>query len=108
MKTIKVFLIVIGVLVAGGGLLWQFFLRGQVDYAQLATAYSAKQVCSCRFVAGRDMASCQTDFTENVSAVTLTEGRDEEGNFVRASVLWGAVSAEARHIDGMGCRVVRD
>ena len=108
MKTIKVFLIAAGVLAVIGGLFWQFFLRGQVEYAQLATAYTAKQVCSCRFVAAREMASCQNDFTENVSAVKLTEGSDAAGEFIKASVLWGMVSAKAEHVDGMGCRVVRE
>jgi hypothetical protein len=41
--------------------------------AQLATGYIAHVVCSCRFVGGRDMASCDTDREPGTEIVDVTE-----------------------------------
>ncbi|MBA3069410.1 MAG: hypothetical protein FP825_13140 [Hyphomonas sp.] len=86
-----------------GGLVWQFWLKGQVDYARIATAYGAKMVCSCRFVAARPMESCLTDFTTDISMVSF----EETETAIRASVLGGLVSSEARNTGpGTGCTLV--
>jgi hypothetical protein len=79
-----------------------FGLRGQVAYAQIATSYAAKQTCSCLHVSGRSMESCIADFPEDArDSLSVTQ----EGDVVRASVLFGAISAEAV-VDGeYGCRV---
>jgi hypothetical protein len=78
-------------------------LRGQVAYARIATGYAAKQTCSCLHVSGRSMESCIADFPEDArSAISVKE----EGDRVHASVLFGAISADAV-VDGeYGCRVV--
>ena len=101
MRFVKTILIVLVVLVLLAGGLWQFWLRDQVAFGQMATAYGAKMVCSCRFVAERDMASCQTDFTVDVSPFTFREG----DGYVEVSVLGGLVASRADHIPGLGCRV---
>ncbi len=90
--------IVVLAVIAGG----YFGLRGQVAYAQIATGYAAKQTCSCLHVSGRSMESCIADFPEDArDSITVTQ----EGDVVRASVLFGAISAEAV-VDGeYGCRV---
>jgi hypothetical protein len=77
-------------------------LRGQVAYARIATAYAAKQTCSCVHVSGRSLESCVADFPEDArEAVTVVE----VGDRMRASVLFGAISAEAV-VDGeYGCRI---
>ncbi|MBC7769959.1 MAG: hypothetical protein H7124_14340 [Phycisphaerales bacterium] len=77
--------------------------RGQVAYAQIATGYAAKQTCSCVHVSGRSMESCIADFPEDArDAIQVTQ----DGEAVRASVLFGAISAEAV-VDGeFGCRLV--
>jgi hypothetical protein len=76
--------------------------RDQVAYAHIATGYAAKQMCSCLHVSGRDLNSCLAEFPEdarrNVSIAT-------EGQRVRASVLFGAISAEALYEDEYGCRI---
>lgn len=79
-----------------------FGLRGQIAYAEIATGYAAKQTCSCLHVSGRSMESCIADFPEDArDAITVTQ----DGDTVRASVLFGAISAEAV-VDGeYGCRV---
>ena len=78
-------------------------LRGQVAYARIATSYAAKETCSCLHVSGRTMDSCIADFPEDArNAVRVTQ----DGDRVRASVLFGAISADAV-VDGeYGCRVV--
>lgn len=103
MKIVKAFGIVLFVLGAAGLLGWQFFLKDQVAYAKIATAYGAKMVCSCRFVAERPMASCMTDFTTDVSMITFTQADTS----IRASVLGGLVSSEARNTGPeTGCTLV--
>ena len=101
MRFVKTILIVLVVLVLLGGGLWQFWLKEQVAFGQMATAYGAKMVCSCRFVAERDMASCQTDFTVDVSPFTFEEGEQ----YVEVSVLGGLVGSRADYNPGLGCMV---
>ncbi|MEM9573212.1 MAG: hypothetical protein AAF996_17220 [Pseudomonadota bacterium] len=115
MKPVKVLLFTLFALIVIGGAVWQFWLKQQVAFAQVATAYGAKQVCSCRFVAERPLQSCLGDFTENVSAVSfkvssseVTENGDTvEADTVTASVLGGLVKNRARFEPGLGCTVVK-
>ena len=112
MKPVKAILIALGVLAVSGGALWQFWLKGQVAYAKVATAYGAKMVCSCLYVAERQMESCKDDFTADVSAVTFTaiETPVTTANqasmmrqSARASVLGGLVANTAVIEPGLGC-----
>lgn len=115
MKLVKVLLIVIAVLAVIAAGFWQFFLKDQIPYARVATAYGAKQVCSCLFVAKRELASCQTDFTNDVSAINfiITSSRSVENgqasaeDTVTASVLGGLIKSEARFEPGLGCALVK-
>jgi hypothetical protein len=103
MKIVKALGIVLVILGVIGLLVWQFFLKDQVAYARIATAYGAKMVCSCRFVAERPMESCLTDFTTDISMVSFTESETA----IRASVLGGLVSSEARNTGPeTGCTLV--
>lgn len=101
MRLVKALLVTIVVVAVIGGVFWQVWLKEQVAYARLATAYGAKMVCSCRFVAGREMESCLTDFTADVGAVRFEESRST----IRASV-FGLVSDRAVHTPGTGCTLV--
>tara|TARA_R110000787_G_scaffold1326_7_gene4711 strand:+ start:3088 stop:3402 length:315 start_codon:yes stop_codon:yes gene_type:complete len=103
MKIVKVLLIVFVVLFVIAGLGWQFWLKDQVAFAEVATAYGAKQVCSCLHVGERPMKSCMDDFTVDISAVTITD----DGTVTRASVLGGLVESEARFTPGLGCTLVK-
>ncbi|MEZ5995717.1 MAG: hypothetical protein R3C25_08170 [Hyphomonadaceae bacterium] len=89
----------IAVLALGAG---AWASRGQIAYATIATGYAAKQTCSCLHVSGRALESCVADFPEDArSALTITE----DGDSVRASVLFGAIRAEAEFEQGYGCRL---
>lgn len=102
MNFVKVILAVVVVFGLAGALAWQFWLKDQMAFAKIASAYGAKMVCSCRFVAGRDMDSCQGDFTVDTSQFTFEEAE----NMVRVSLVGGLVSSQAVHEPGLGCAVV--
>ena len=77
--------------------------RGQVEYASIATGYAAKQTCSCLHVSGRTLDSCIADFPEEARKnITVAQ----EGDTVRASVLFGAISSNAIYEEEFGCRIV--
>lgn len=90
-----------GALVVIGAGAWAS--QGQVAYANIATGYAAKQTCSCVHVSGRTLDSCIADFPADArNNLTIAE----DGDAVRASVLFGAISAEAIYEEEYGCRIV--
>ena len=97
-----IWIAVLVVLVAGvAGGAWA--ARDQVTYAHIATGYAAKQLCSCVHVSGRTLDSCMADYPEDVrSNITIAS----DGDQVRASVLFGAISSEAAFDGEYGCRIV--
>ena len=113
-KPVKTGLIIVFVALIGAGV-WQFWLKQQVAFAQVATAYGAKQVCSCRFVAERELQSCLVDFPADLSAVSfnvssslIAENRSARSDdTVTASVLGGLIQSRARYEAGLGCAVVK-
>lgn len=93
-------LLALAVILVGGG---AWASRDQVTYAHIATGYAAKQLCSCMYVSGRTLDACVADYPEDARRnVTVAA----EGEMVRASVLFGAISAEAVYEEGYGCRIV--
>jgi hypothetical protein len=77
--------------------------RGQIAYANIATGYAAKQTCSCLHVSGRSLDSCIADFPADAREnIRVTQ----DGNSVKASVLFGAISASAIYEEEYGCRIV--
>ena len=82
--------------------IWYLWLKEQVAFAQLATAYTAKQVCSCRFVSERPMASCIGDFTDDISALTITE-LDQA---IRSQAPLGMARDTAQYNAATGCVLV--
>lgn len=96
-----ILVVIAGVAIVLGSVAWS--MRDQVAYAHLATGYAAKTTCSCLHVSGRTMESCVADFPEDArNNITITE----TANRVRASVLLGAISADAEYEDGYGCRLL--
>lgn len=82
-----------------GALAW---LR-QSDYgaqAHVATGYAARVVCSCRYLGGRDMASCKTDFEPGMEVVGV-----EDDPAARRVTAWVPLFAKrsARFTPGYGC-----
>ena len=102
MNRVKVLLVLAGLAIVASGLGWQFWLKGQLAYADVATAYGAKVVCSCLHVAEREMDSCRHDFTADMSIVSFSD----RNNVTRASVLGGLASARAQFEPGLGCTLV--
>lgn len=86
-------------LLAAAGAAWAYHDE-LVGYGEAGTAYGAKNACSCRYIAGRDLDSCETDFVPGMEAVFLSDDQDEQ-----AVTAWvPLVSATtARYRDGFGC-----
>ena len=71
-----------------------------VKTAEAGVAYGAKGACSCRFLAGRDLSSCKSDFLDGMGMVMLSE--DEADMSVTARVPLVA-SDTATYREGYGC-----
>lgn len=68
--------------------------------AAAGTAYGAKNSCSCRHIAGRDLDDCYRDFIPGMEFVWLREDADEKS--VTAYIpLVGSTTARMR--EGYGC-----
>jgi len=79
-------------------LLWNWnSIKGQ---ARAGAAYGAHVTCSCRYVEGRDMASCETDKEKGMEMVRLSD--DPENQRVYASVPFLA-EAVAERRGAFGC-----
>jgi hypothetical protein len=99
-RWIWVGVLAVGILLVGAG---AWASRGQVAYASIATGYAAKQTCSCLHVSGRTLDSCMAEFPEDAREnISVTQ----DGNTVRASVLFGAIGSEAIFEEEYGCSVV--
>lgn len=82
-----------------GGTAWAF--REPINgYGSIASAYSARVACSCRFVAGRTLDDCAKDKLAGMEAVTLRD--DPEAKSVTARFPLVA-EATATYREGYGC-----
>lgn len=96
-KRLKIALSVIALFTALW-LLWNWnSIKGQ---ARVGAAYGAHVTCSCRYVEGRDMASCETDKEKGMEMVRLSD--DPENQRVYASVPFLA-EALAERRGAFGC-----
>lgn len=68
--------------------------------AELGSAYAARVGCSCRYVQGRSLESCQSDFEPGMEMVSLSE--DPATKTVTGSVPLLA-SRSARYVGASGC-----
>lgn len=68
--------------------------------ALASSAYAARHVCSCRYVAGRSAESCARDVAGEAGWASVTD-RPEEKRVTARIALFG--HAEARFRDGYGC-----
>lgn len=81
-------------------LVWKFpSFKAQ---AELGSAYAARVGCSCRYVQGRDLNSCQSDFEPGMEMVSLTD--DPATKTVTGSVPLLA-SRSARFAGASGCLI---
>ncbi len=72
-------------------------IKGQ---AKVGAAYGAHIACSCRYIEGRDMASCETDMEPGMEIVSLSD--DPENKRVTATVMFLA-EAVAERRGAFGC-----
>ncbi len=87
-------------------LIWLLFnfadLKAQ---ARLGASYASHVACSCRYIAGRPLDACYTDFEPGMAMVSLTD--DPENKRVAASVpLLARAVAERR--GEFGCHQLND
>ena len=73
--------------------------------AELGSAYAARVGCSCRYVQGRSLESCQSDFEPGMEMVSLSE--DSAMKTVTGSVPLLA-SRSARYAGASGCLMQPD
>lgn len=96
-KRLKIVVAVIA-LIAAIWLVWNWnSIKGQ---ARVGAAYGAHVTCSCRYMEGRDMASCETDKEKGMEMVQLSD--DPENKRVYASVPFLA-EAVAERRGAFGC-----
>jgi hypothetical protein len=87
--------------VSGLLLLWFALSFGDIKgQAQLGTSYAAHIACSCRYIQGRPLDSCYTDFEPGMGLVSLAD--DPENKRVAASVPLLAHAVAERRGD-FGC-----
>lgn len=77
-----------------------FYREPIFGLSRTGAAFGARTACSCRYVAGRDLADCKKDFEPGMEAVFLRD--DEEEKAVTAFVPLIA-SETARFRPGYGC-----
>lgn len=68
--------------------------------ARVGAAYGAHVTCSCRYIEGRDMASCETDKEAGMGLVSLSDDPDNKRVYASVPFLAEAV-AERR--GAFGC-----
>ena len=92
--------------IAGFGVLLALFLVWKFPsfqaQAELGSAYAARVGCSCRYVQGRSLESCQTDFEPGMEMVSLSD--DPATKTVTGSVPLLA-SRSARYAGANGCLI---
>ncbi len=69
-------------------------------YGAIASAYSARVACSCRFVAGRPLEDCSKDKLGGMEAVTLVEDVETKSVTARFPLI---AEATATYREGFGC-----
>ncbi|MDZ4276234.1 MAG: hypothetical protein U0995_09355 [Erythrobacter sp.] len=82
-----------------GAAVWAF--REPINgYGSIASAYSARVACSCRFVAGRSLDDCTKDKLAGMEAVTLSDDPATQSVTARFPLV---ADATATYRKGYGC-----
>ena len=75
---------------------------------QIGSAYVAKQMCSCLFVARRTEASCRPEFKDQgISAFTVVADRSRLPENASVTASLGKLVAEARYSRRYGCSITK-
>ncbi|MCP4385249.1 MAG: hypothetical protein GY798_28210 [Hyphomicrobiales bacterium] len=100
MRIRRILALIAAVVVIGAGVLiaWE-----GVPTLRIATAYAAKQTCSCLFVSRRSLESCLADYDPSLARWFSWDAIE------RAVVVSfaGTISSRATIVDGAGCHVAR-
>lgn len=89
--------IAIAILITGYSV-WKFpSFKAQ---AELGASYAARIGCSCRYVQGRDINSCETDFEPGMELVSLTDDPETQSVTGRVPLL---ATRTARFAGPTGC-----
>lgn len=96
----RLWLKVLVVLALALAALWWAYGDTVRGIGKAGTAYGVKNACSCRYISGRDLDSCKTDFVSRMSVIRLSE--DEAARSVTASMPLIA-SHTATYREGFGC-----
>ena len=96
-RALLVVAVALVVLLAAGA---AYVLPGMLQRSSMGSGYVAKTLCSCVFVAGRELAACRADLTADSDRV-----RAEVLAAERAVRAWVPLLAErrARYAEGTGC-----
>ncbi|MGB5077117.1 MAG: hypothetical protein WBO17_06530 [Sphingorhabdus sp.] len=71
-------------------LIWNWdSLKGQ---AKVGAAYGAHIACSCRYVSGRDLKSCKSDFEPGMGIVSISDDPDNKRIYASVPFLAEAVA----------------
>jgi hypothetical protein len=71
--------------------------------AELGVSYAARIGCSCRYIEGRDIDSCETDFAPGMELISLTDDPETKSVIGRAPLL---ASRTARYAGASGCMLM--
>ena len=88
------------VLLVAGAAAWWTWGETVSGYAAAGTGYGAKTACSCRYIGGRDLESCEADFVPGMGMVMLSEDEAEQSVTARVPLV---DSATAQYHEGFGC-----
>ena len=91
---------VLAVLALAAAALGWFYREPIAGLSQAGASFGARTACSCRYVAGRDLASCKQDFETGMEVVFLRDDVEE-----KAVTAWVPLVASetARFREGYGC-----
>jgi hypothetical protein len=88
------------------GLIWFAFNFGGIkSQARLGASYAAHVACSCRYIEGRDLNSCRSDFEPGMELVSVADDPTRKRIIATVPLLAKAV-AERR--GASGCQQLND
>lgn len=77
-----------------------FFGQAIAGHSQSGTGYAAKYVCSCRYIAERELGSCKADLLPGMGVIWLSEDADDRSVTATIPLI---DSTEAAYSEGAGC-----
>lgn len=86
------------VIIAVIGVLWN--LGAIRSYTHVGAAYSARIVCSCRYVGGRTLGDCEKDLEPGMEVVSLSDDTDAKRVTAYVPLL---AEQQAQFREGYGC-----